>query len=399
MRILTTTTGFPGHVLPVALYARAAAAAGHEVCVVGPPPTRTVVEAFGLACCESTAPAPDEVGRIVARAGSLPPEEGHACMMAEGFARTATRAALRDLLQLVGAWRPEVVVRESHEFAGLLAAERHGIAHVRVALGPQTTETTLTALAAAPVQELRDEIGLPTDPDGEQIHAAPTFTLMPPTLDQADGAVASAHRFREEHDAAVPLPDWWPGRADPLVYVTFGSVAGHLGYFPGLYRRVCEALEAVDARVLVTVGMDSDPAALGPVPENVHVERWVEQRRIAAQADAVVCHGGHGSLVGALSFGRPLVVMPLFGADQRANAERVAELGAGVAVANVPPTMFAPPDDAVMAALPAAVGQVLGDRRFEIAAQRVRAEIAELPPVASAAGVLEAIAAAHAPTE
>ena len=71
-----TTSGFPGHVLPVVSYARAAMAAGHEVCVAGPPPTRSIAGAFGLTSRESRPPAPDEVHRIVARAGSLPPDEG-----------------------------------------------------------------------------------------------------------------------------------------------------------------------------------------------------------------------------------------------------------------------------------------------------------------------------------
>ena len=51
---------------------------------------------------------------------------------------------------------------------------------------------------------------------------------------------------------APPLPDWWPGNDDPLVYVTFGSVTAgeHLPYFPALYRAAIDALAPLPVRVL-----------------------------------------------------------------------------------------------------------------------------------------------------
>jgi UDP:flavonoid glycosyltransferase YjiC (YdhE family) len=123
-----------------------------------------------------------------------------------------------------------------------------------------------------------------------------------------------------------------------------------------------------------------EPGTLGTVPANVHVEEWVPQRDVLARASAVVCHGGSGTVRGALAAGLPLVVTPL-GADQPHNARRVAAVGAGIAL---------PAPDA--ASLRAAVERVLADADFGRGARRIADEIAALPPVDAAVPVLKAIA-------
>jgi MGT family glycosyltransferase len=99
----------------------------------------------------------------------------------------------------------------------------------------------------------------------------------------------------------------------------------------GIYRMALAAVARLDVRVLVTVGHRFDRTALEPVPANVHVEPWVEQADVLAEADLVVCHGGSGTVFGALAAGVPLVVTPLF-ADQFLNGRRVADCGAGLVV-------------------------------------------------------------------
>jgi UDP:flavonoid glycosyltransferase YjiC (YdhE family) len=186
---------------------------------------------------------------------------------------------------------------------------------------------------------------------------------------------------------AAWLPDWWPGNEDPLVYLTFGSVAASLGYFPGLYRAACDALAELPVRVLLTVGADAD---LAPLPANVHSEPWLAQERILPHANAVVSHGGHGTLLGALAHGLPQVVLPLFGADQREHARRVAALGAGVALDGARATMFEHPR---VDGLADAVARVLDDPGYRAAAWRVATEIEALPPVAAVPDVLHEVIA------
>ena len=164
--------------------------------------------------------------------------------------------------------------------------------------------------------------------------------------------------------------------------MSFGTVVPTDGHFPDLYRRVIDALAGVPARVLVTVGRHANPAELGPLPPNVHVERWVAQASVMPHAAAMVAHGGAGTTLAALAAGVPLVLLPL-SADQPINARRVAELGAGLSLdggaAGVP-------------RLAAAVARVLEAPDYRTAARRVAAEVATLPPVAEAAADLSAIA-------
>jgi UDP:flavonoid glycosyltransferase YjiC (YdhE family) len=108
--------------------------------------------------------------------------------------------------------------------------------------------------------------------------------------------------------------------------VTFGSVAAGLGYDP--YRAVLDAVDGLDVGVLLTTGADLD---LGPLPANVRVERWVPQAEALARASLVVCHGGSGTVLGALAAAVPLIVLPLF-SDQLANARALEAAGAATVV-------------------------------------------------------------------
>ena len=50
-----------------------------------------------------------------------------------------------------------------------------------------------------------------------------------------------------------------------------------------------------------------------------------------AQADLVICHGGHGTTVRALGAGVPVLCSPIAG-DMAENAVRVAWAGAGLSL-------------------------------------------------------------------
>ena len=95
-------------------------------------------------------------------------------------------------------------------------------------------------------------------------------------------------------------------------------------------------------------------------------------------AAAMVGHGGAGSTRAALAAGVPSVVIPGF-ADQPRNAERVAALGAGIALAPDAP-----------ADLGDAVRRLLAEPSYRAAARRVAAEVAALPSVDDAPAIVRA---------
>jgi UDP:flavonoid glycosyltransferase YjiC (YdhE family) len=387
VRVLFTTTGHSGHLLPLVPLARACEHAGHDVVVVTHSSRADAVQRVGLTA-RPVKEAPDEAwGPLMSSLPGLGQAEGDATIIADGFARIGAGGVLPGVLEAVESWAPDLVVHECYEFAGPLAAQRHGIPCARVALGLASTEDWVDELAASAVADMRRALGLP-DGGRERPGRGPLLSLVPPGFD--DGP--AVQRFRDALPPAAPqLPPWWENPDDPLVYLTFGSVTGSLPFFPALYDRVLEALAPLPIRVLLTFGRDPDPDALGPLPANTHAEPWLPQHDVLPHAAVVLSHGGYGTTLGALAHGVPLVLLPLFAGDQWRTARRVADVGAGHVLEDGERRVFDPPGPALIAALPAAMQDVLADSRFAQTAQRFGREMAELPPASAAVTALEAI--------
>jgi UDP:flavonoid glycosyltransferase YjiC (YdhE family) len=100
-----------------------------------------------------------------------------------------------------------------------------------------------------------------------------------------------------------------------------------------VFTEAVQAVANLDVDVLITVGRSMNPDSLGPLPPRIRVEHWVDQRTVLHNASAVLCHGGGGSVIGALAAGVPIVGVPLFAEDQHINAHRVAAVGAGLTAA------------------------------------------------------------------
>jgi UDP:flavonoid glycosyltransferase YjiC (YdhE family) len=402
MRILMTTRGSTGHLMPLAPFGHACRRAGHDVLVAAQAQHAANVARTGLAFAPVPSAPTDEWMPLMAQFAQLDVDTANERMIGEFFARLDTRAALPALRAIAEDWRPDVIIRESWEFGSTLVAEQLGIPIVRVGLGLAEVEESSCRLAAPAVDDLRAQVGLPADPHGERLRDAPYFTMVPALLD--DPAVptpARVRRFAQDAPAAAiapPLADWWPGNDDPLVLLTFGTVTAeaHLPYFPDLYRAAIEALAPLRARILVTIGDGRDPADLGALPAHVHVERWVAQDAVAPHAAVIVCHGGYGSTLGALRRGVPLVVLPLFSIDQWANAAAVARSGAGRALDAERRTrsVLALPSAATLDGLAPAVQDVLAEPAYRRAAERIAEAGRGLPTVAAAVELLAALATA-----
>lgn len=373
MRILFASTRGAGHVGPLMPFAHACVAAGHEVRVAVAPSAAHHVRRAGLPHVALDEPDEAVMAPVWDKVRATPRDRQGPIVIREVFAGEFARSALPRMLEIARRWRPDVIVRETTEYAGALAADAVGVPSAEVGcflMGRVPVEVDLDE----PLGRLRAAHGLP--PRGERDE--PFLTLAPRSLEaQHQPELPRTHRFRARRIPPRPLPDWWHGTAEPLVYVSFGSAAAANGFFPDTYREAAQALGGLPVRVLMTLGTEVDPADLGPVPDNVHVEPWVPQGAVMAHAAAMVGHGGSGSTLAALAAGIPLAVLPLF-ADQPENADRVSELGAGLRVGGT-------------ATLAAAVIELLEDPFYRVNARSVAAEIAALPPVTEAVARLEAL--------
>ena len=99
------------------------------------------------------------------------------------------------------------------------------------------------------------------------------------------------------------------------MYATLGTV--HSG--PDLLAAIVAAVATEPVELVVTTG-PVDPASLGPQPDHVHLARWIAQADLLGRCDAVVTHGGFGTVAASLAHGVPLVMLPI-SADQPMNAQ------------------------------------------------------------------------------
>src|SRR5262249_14522600 len=185
----------------------------------------------------------------------------------------------------------------------------------------------------------------------------------------------------------TPSPEWLRDLpADrPVAYVTEGTM--HVKP-PLLLRAALRGLERSSVQVIATTGRHRDPAAiaLGPIPSNARVERFVPHSDLLPHTDVVVTTGGTGTVLAALCAGVPLVVVPCSW-DQPENAWRIAEAGAGIRLA---------PKACTPRAVRAAVDRVLNESAFRQNARRLGADLASRGGAALAADLLVNLAAPRA---
>lgn len=324
MRVLAACSlGGAGHLHPLLPFLDAARHRGHETLVVGPPALAAMVSATGHSFAAGGEPPEAAIAPIRERLPVVPAAEASVLGNRELFGRLATAAMLPAMSRLMATWEPDVVLRDPCEYASAIVAHRQGTPTAQVAIGLAAVEWASLNIAAPALEAHRPGL------TGELLRA-PYLTRFPASVDPSP--FPDTCRFRKpEAPAGASLPDWWDGRRSGLVYVSFGTVLGHMSTAMHVYRTAVRAVADLDARVLLTVGRAIDPGQLDDVPAHVHVEPWIDQVDVLGEAQVVVCHGGSGTTFGALAAGVPVVIIPLF-ADQFANARAVAETGAGIVV-------------------------------------------------------------------
>ena len=149
-------------------------------------------------------------------------------------------------------------------------------------------------------------------------------------------------------------------RDRPWIHVTEGTLYNGE---PLVLRAAAEGLASTATEVIITTGQDRDPNALGlsQVGANIHVSRWVSYAELLPRVDLLITTGGAGSVLGALSSGIPMIVIPT-GWDKPENAQRVVAAGAGVLLT---------PKHCTSGNLKSAVDRVMSDPAFQRNAQRL----------------------------
>ncbi|HEV7237226.1 MAG TPA: glycosyltransferase [Ktedonobacteraceae bacterium] len=383
--------------------AKASSAKSHEVLFACPRSLFERIRTSGfnaVVTLDDTDPRPDpEKLEMRERVFQLPAGAPmNAVMVSDGFIGIHARRALPEVMALCRRWQPDIIVREEFELSGAVAAEALNIPHAAMQITYYSSFADLAKLypnLITQLNALRASGGLPPDPDLEMLSRYLVLSCEPPSyLDPAARLVTTLHClqlpvFDNSAVGATTLAEWLnEPYMRPLIYVTLGSEAPDLpGMFPAIFDVILDGLRNQDGTVVVTIGEHNDPAALKPQPPNVHVENYVPQSLLLPHCDAVVTHGGHNTVLGALSFGLPLVVIPFY-ADQPDNAARCTAIGVGRAIS---PSELSPEK------VRDAVSAVLGDERYKRHALQIQAEMHALPDVHFGVQLLERLATERRP--
>lgn len=324
MRVLAACSlGGASHLQTLLSLLDAARERGDDTLVIAPAGLAEMVGRSGHPFQAGGEPPESVVAAIREQLPILPAEEASVLGNRELFGRLATDAMMPAMEQTFTEWRPQFVLRDPCEYASAVVALRNGVPFTTVAIGLADVEWGAIDVATPELENREPGIV-------DALRRAPYVSRFPPSLD--DSAFPDTRRFHMALPApASPIPDWWNGTDAPLIYASLGTVFGHMTRAPATYRMLMRALTPVNARIILTVGQALDPAELDPVPNHIHVERWVDQGDVFDDADLVVCHGGSGTAFGALAAGVPLIVVPMF-ADQSVNGRRIEKFGAGMMV-------------------------------------------------------------------
>ena len=382
MRFLFTSIRGQGHTRPLLPFAKILQERGHDVLLASPEDTRQMAEKAGVEFAPFDRMSDEDIQAHWAGRQHLSGDEMARIAIRDLFANRTARAALPKLRKTIVSRKPDVVVRDSAEFAAFALSETLSIPHARVGVHNCEVEATILDLAVDPMDDLIAELGGPRQ-KGSGLWSEPAFSTFPAGFDgeAKHGPDNPPMRVNLNTGMGATEADWTPKSGRPLVYISFGTVAGgELFGFQEVYKMAIEAAGALDVDVLLTTGPNIEPRSLEPAPDNVVIRSFVPQAAVLKQASVVMHHGGSGTLSGAFEAGVPMVVVPLF-ADQPWNATRVAAAGLGVAVT-----------DRTVENLRAALRTVLADDAMSERCKKVAAEVAELPGIDVAADRLESLA-------
>lgn len=368
MRVALVAGPDPGHVFPVVALALRLQAAGDEPVVLTGSRWVHRIRAAGLAC--------EELPGLAVAPGELDTDAG-ARVHARAAAMTGPVAAR------LASLRPDLVVADVITACGGLAAERLNLPWIELSPHP-------LYLPSRGLPPIGSGLAPGRGPHGRlRDHLLRGLTARSIRAGHAHRRAARASIGLPEHDPGppvrmvatlpaleVPRPDWpaethlvrplqWdpatvelappPGNA-PLVLVSPSTTTGGT---LGVLEAALAGLRGV--RVAATL--------LG---EQRHdLPAWAvagpgRQDPLLAQAELVVCGGGHGMLAKSLAVGVPVVLVP-GGGDQRELAGRAERQGSAVVVRPLS-----------VDALAAAVHVALGNPDLHAAAQRAAASATEV---------------------
>lgn len=382
MRILFSAHPMWSHVMPMIPLARALQDAGHVVAFSSAPnfdlPSEHGFPLHGVGPDWNRDP---EILRLLSEAQTYAGPEHAKFMLRQIFAGSSGLRCVPDLQTLIEDWQPDVVIAESTELAAPSVAERLEIPYAIMTFGVDIPIAVLKALAGDARDTLRAAAGLAADPELDATRRFLRLNFAPPSYQPLATPVSHALRPVPFDDAdRIDLPSWIDDLSDrPIVYATLGMV---FAQNTPLFEAIADGLRDEDVNLVITVGPMVDPTPLCRYADNLHVEHFIPNSLLLPRCAAVVSHAGYGTVMGCLTLGVPMLLLSL-GADHFHHAKRCGELGIATILE---------PEECVPERFRQCVREMLADPQGLLSLQAIRDEIAALPELPHAVGLVEQLA-------
>ncbi len=165
---------------------------------------------------------------------------------------------------------------------------------------------------------------------------------MPMISPDLPGLYPLPKRFHDYHmvgpifpDMQAPLPDWFAELENtleteardntPNIYITMGST----GLLDQFLNAIYPQFAKLPYRFLVTTGGQASQATLDAAPANFRLTRYAPGSKLLEHCQAMIYHGGNGSMYQALAAGVPMLALPAH-YEQRLNAKIGVQHGFGL---------------------------------------------------------------------
>ena len=239
------------------------------------------------------------------------------------------RAAVEVLRAHMRAARPDVVYSEFN-LAAIIAARAEGIPCVGSGSQPTTASYASNPRKSAGIRRLLREMGMPAPASSLSILEGMARRFIPsgPTLEPWAGERSVYCGFLDEPPALTPRP-----RDCALVYLGAGSVPAGVAVRAG--RELAEVLSC-DVYV---AGVPEAVQAVGD--HEVTCAPRFDVAELLPRARVFVHHGGQNSMMDALSYEVPQVIVPGRVFERQFNAEAVENARCGLTVRAPGPALIA----------------------------------------------------------
>ncbi|MDH6703537.1 UDP:flavonoid glycosyltransferase YjiC (YdhE family) [Kitasatospora sp. MAA19] len=368
MRILFTGPAAAGHLFPMVPTAQALRAAGHDVLFASAQPLEQLRSA-GFPIVEIgdgrglREMFQEFLGEEMQYVSPERPQAEILANAARAFAH-GSRPAVDHLLEVAASWSPDLLIHDSFHAAPPLVAAKLKIPSVVHNFGV-TPGGAMVKLLAESFTDVYERHGL-TGP------AEATALNLGPLGGDPDGL---RMRYVPYNGGGVVPAEFLHAADRPRITITLGTVLTELDGVNAVVRLVQAAAE-VDADFLLAVG-GADLTPLGTLPANVRALPWVPLNELLGRSDALIHHGGSGTMLTALQAGLPQLLLPQ-GADHFANAEALT--AAGAALRSTSDTVDT-----------ATLNRLVTDPDLRAAARSVQAANTALPTPAALVPALEAL--------